>query len=560
MFFYRPRIGRVAMNQTANRGPLFLPIIASVGVVVASCFHGVADAQLVVTELMVNPKIADDAVWEWIEVRNEGAAPIDLNGALFAKLGEAENTTADVSAATAANTVIPAGGVAVLYDGDGSAFNDQLFRQAWSLGSGVPLIAVDGFPALANNGTSRNFGLWTDAAAYATALADDGEGTQRVSSFAGAALSLDYANGFPSVSANGPSIAWNGVGSFSDGANWAVSVAGSGVVASLPIFAPGTPVNNPLDIGNPGRVAPGSAAAGLLISEIMYDPASPDATWEWVELYNNTGATINFGATPYVFHDTTTGNTGDLTEANIASGVLAQGKTAVLFNSDLNIDQMKAAWDPGDALGTLFIPVAYFPALNNGGDVIAVWDSLADYQIDAASTTPSRTTGQAITTLAYDDAAPWPTTTSRQSIHLVNLASPASNGASWARSVADDLAGSANAAAVLDSVAIHPGGDLGSPGQFGVSTPANDADFNDDGIVNGADLLIWQRGFGTGTNHATGDADGNGAVNAADLALWKATFGTSGVSANVAAVPEPSSIVLAGAAMFASSALRRRAK
>ena len=283
------------MNQTAKRGPLFLPAIASVAVVVASGFHGVADAQLVVTELMVNPKSADDAVWEWIEVRNEGAAPIDLNGALFAKLGEAENTTADVSAATAANTVIPAGGVAVLYDGDGTAFNDQLFRQAWSLGAGVPLIAVDGFPSLANSGTGRNFGLWTDAAAYAATLADDGEGTQRVSSYAGAAFSLDYANGFPSVSANGPSIAWNGAGSYADGANWTVTEAGNGVVASLPIVAPGTPVNNPLDVGNPGRVAPGSAAAGLLISEIMYDPASADATWEWVELYNNTGATINFG-------------------------------------------------------------------------------------------------------------------------------------------------------------------------------------------------------------------------------------------------------------------------
>ena len=459
--------------------------------------------------------------------------------------------------ATAANTVIPAGGVAVLYDGDGSAFNDQLFRQAWSLGAGVPLIAVDGFPSLANSMTGRNFGLWTDAAAYAAALADDGEGTQRVSSFAGAAFSLDYANGFPSVSANGPSIAWNGVGSASDGANWAVSVAGSGVVTSLPIVAPGTPVNNPLDIGNPGRVAPGSAAAGLLISEIMYDPASPDATWEWVELYNNTGATINFGVTPYVFHDTTTSNTGDLDEANIAAGILAQGKTAVLFSSDLNLDQMKAAWDPG-SLGTLFIPVDNFPALNNGGDTIAIWDSFADYQIDAASTTPSRTTTQAITAIAYDDSAPWPTTTSRQSIHLVNLASPASSGASWARSVADDLAGSANAAQVSDDVAIHPGGDLGTPGLFGAAPTTNDADFNDDGIVNGADFLIWQRGFGAGTSHTAGDADGNETVNAADLAWWKSTFGTSGAGSSVAAVPEPSSIVLSGAGIIAARARRRR--
>ncbi|WP_168206645.1 lamin tail domain-containing protein [Lacipirellula limnantheis] len=523
--------------------------------VLAAGIHESGHAQLVVTEAMVNPKSADDAVWEWIEVRNEGQTPVDLNGALFAKLGEVENTKADVSTVTAANTIIPAGGMAVLYDGDGSAFNDQLFRQAWSLGAGVPLIAVDGFPGLANSGTGRNFGLWLDAASYAQSLADDGQGTQRVSSFAGAACNLDYSVGFPSVSVNGASIAWNGLGAYGDGANWAVTAAGSGVITSVPVIAPGTPVNNPLDIGNPGRVAPGSATPGLLISEIMYDPASPDGTWEWVELYNNTGATINFGATPYVFHDTTTSDGGDLTAANIASGVLGQGKTAVLFKSGLNIDQMKSAWDPGNALGTLFIPVDDFPSLNNSGDTIAVWDSLADYLIDAASTTPSRTTTQAITSLTYDDSAPWPTTTSRQSIHLVNLASPASNGASWARSVLDDLAGSANAAQVFDSVAIHPGGDLGTPGTFGAAETTIDADFNNDGIVNGADLLIWQRGFGVGVSRAAGDADGDGAVNAADLAWWKSTFGTPFGAA--VAIPEPTAIVIGGT-LFPVLAKRRR--
>lgn len=64
-------------------------------------------------------------------------------------------------------------------------------------------------------------------------------------------------------------------------------------------------------------------------------------------------ATINFGVTPYVFHDTTTSNTGDLDEANIASGVLAR-KGASSTARDLNIDQMKAAWDPGNTSGTLF--------------------------------------------------------------------------------------------------------------------------------------------------------------------------------------------------------------
>src|SRR5690606_20394760 len=52
----------------------------------------------------------------------------------------------------------------------------------------------------------------------------------------------------------------------------------------------------------------------------------------------------------------------------------------------------------------------------------------------------------------------------------------------------------------------------------------NDADFNDDGAVDGNDFLIWQRGFGAS---GAGDADGNGAIDAADLAVWKNQFGTA---------------------------------
>lgn len=48
-------------------------------------------------------------------------------------------------------------------------------------------------------------------------------------------------------------------------------------------------------------------------------------------------------------------------------------------------------------------------------------------------------------------------------------------------------------------------------------------DFNGDASVDGADFLIWQRGFGlTGqTDKSTGDANADGNVDAADLAEWK---------------------------------------
>ncbi|BBO34627.1 dockerin type I domain-containing protein [Lacipirellula parvula] len=79
------------------------------------------------------------------------------------------------------------------------------------------------------------------------------------------------------------------------------------------------------------------------------------------------------------------------------------------------------------------------------------------------------------------------------------------------------------------------------------AAPANDADFNNDGIVDGKDFLIWQRGFGTaaGATNGVGDANADGAVNAADLTVWKDRFGQPSAAAAVQAVPEPAS--LAGA-------------
>ena len=90
-----------------------------------------------------------------------------------------------------------------------------------------------------------------------------------------------------------------------------------------------------------------------------------------------------------------------------------------------------------------------------------------------------------------------------------------------------------------------------------IAVPADNADFNGDNIVDGADFLIWQAGFGVGTTLATGDADGNGAVNDLDLGIWKTQFGTDPTPA-VGAVPEPTTLALAGLAMVAAGLAARR--
>ena len=77
------------------------------------------------------------------------------------------------------------------------------------------------------------------------------------------------------------------------------------------------------------------------------------------------------------------------------------------------------------------------------------------------------------------------------------------------------------------------------------------ADFNDDGEVDGADFLIWQRQVNTSVTAGTGgDGTGDGQVTQADLDLWKGEYGSATAASIGAAapVPEPSSLLMSGLA------------
>ena len=74
-----------------------------------------------------------------------------------------------------------------------------------------------------------------------------------------------------------------------------------------------------------------------------------------------------------------------------------------------------------------------------------------------------------------------------------------------------------------------------------------EADFDEDGDVDGDDLSAWQSGFGIGTIKAAGDSDMDHDVDGRDFLTWQRQFGTTPLdrpAAGISQIPEPGSLVL----------------
>lgn len=85
----------------------------------------------------------------------------------------------------------------------------------------------------------------------------------------------------------------------------------------------------PVDSGN------GNTCDGLIISELMPDPASPltDTDDEWIEIYNESGEPVNAGGCIL----TDTQKAGSTHEYKIAGGTLAPGGFMVFYSKDTKI-------------------------------------------------------------------------------------------------------------------------------------------------------------------------------------------------------------------------------
>lgn len=114
------------------------------------------------------------------------------------------------------------------------------------------------------------------------------------------------------------------------------------------------------------------------------------------------------------------------------------------------------------------------------------------------------------------------------------------------------------------SLALTLPGGTGDLFKFGdglfAGLTGDDADFNADGIVDGADFLIWQRNAGTGSSLSEGDANGDSQVDAVDLAVWQGQYGLASASGQATAVPEPggASALCLGALCYLALARSKR--
>jgi hypothetical protein len=95
-------------------------------------------------------------------------------------------------------------------------------------------------------------------------------------------------------------------------------------------------------------------------------------------------------------------------------------------------------------------------------------------------------------------------------------------------------------------------------------TSAGDADYNDNGVVDAADYVLWRNTLGQTGAGLPADGDGSGTIDQPDYTLWRSRFGLpggagagAGAGLSGSVVPEPASLFLLAVAVMFLIALHR---
>jgi endonuclease/exonuclease/phosphatase family metal-dependent hydrolase len=250
------------------------------------------------------------------------------------------------------------------------------------------------------------------------------------------------------------------------------------------------------------------APTSIVISEIMYDPASdetPPGVAEWIEVVNTGTASTDLSG--WKFDDEDATNWGTTPNGTI----LASGQVAVFFDSAFtDATTFRSEW--GVPASALVVGVSWGSLSNNpsgpGDEVITLLNNVG-VQMDVVN---------------YDNASPWPADSEGHSIYLKNLSADNNNGANWARSL------SGTPKVVSPSGPTFVTGDIGSPGRFFLP-----GDYNANASVDAGDFVLWRKTLGSTTQldaDQSGPAVGvaNGVVDQADYTYWRSNFGGGGAS------------------------------
>jgi len=215
-------------------------------------FPTLVNAQLVFTEVMYNPT-GSDAGQEWVEIYNQGAEPISLDGQWKFFDGSSHNLTVTQGTATIAGQAL-----AIITD------KPDLFLTKYPLYDGILFDSVVG---IGNSGST-------------IALYHNGQPT------ADSTFTFDPSWGGSGTNKTLEKIDPAGT---NDRANWRESLVDLGTPGSLP-----DPNPDPDPVPDPNPVpSPIDLNGKLIITELLPNPVGIDTASEWIELFNTSDETVS---------------------------------------------------------------------------------------------------------------------------------------------------------------------------------------------------------------------------------------------------------------------------